>query len=81
LSKHLNYKEILLLNTRLLSMLQNKLILLFNKKLLTQSKQKILALLSNRKLLTQNKQKILNNLILVLQLVEVLTSNAKISQL
>jgi len=57
--------------------LQNKLILLFDKNLLIQNKQKILvnltsvfqnklALISNRKLLTQNKQKILNNLIFVL---------------
>ncbi len=42
LSKYFNYKEILLLNTRLLSILQNKLTLLLNKNLLTQSKQKIL---------------------------------------
>jgi len=41
LLKHFNYKEILLLNTRLLLMLQNKLTLLFNKNLLIQSKQKI----------------------------------------
>ena len=42
LLKRLNYKEILLLNTRLLLTLQNKLTLLFNKDLLTQSKRKIL---------------------------------------
>jgi len=81
-----------LLNTILLSMLQNKLALLFDRNLLTQSKQKILinltlifqnklALLFDEKLLTQSEQKILNNLTLVLQLAKVFTSNAKISQL
>jgi len=66
-----------LLNTKLLSMLQNKLALLFNKILLAQSKRKILVnlilvfqnkltLLFDKKLLTQSKQKTLDNLILVL---------------
>jgi len=52
LSKYFNYKEILLLNTRLLLTLQNKLALLFNKNLLTQSKQEILIDLA---LVSQNK--------------------------
>jgi len=73
LSRCFNYKEVLLLNTRLLLTLQNKLTLLFNKNSLMQSKRKILinlifvfqnklVLLSNKKLLTQSEQKILNNL-------------------
>jgi len=66
--------------------------LLFDKNLLTQSKQKILsnlifvfqnklALLFDKKLLTQSEQKILSNLILVLQLAKISTNSAKISQL
>ncbi len=61
----------------LLSTLQNKLTLLFNKDLLTQNKQKILinlifvsqnklALSLDEELLAQNKQKKLINLIFVL---------------
>ena len=38
LSRYLDYKRKLLLNIRLLLILQNKLILLFNKNLLIQSK-------------------------------------------
>jgi len=85
-SKCFNYKEISLLNTRLLLTLQNKLTLLFNKNSLTQSKRKILiiqnklALSFNEKLLVQSKRKILNNLTFVLQLARVFTSNARISQ-
>ncbi len=89
LSKYLNYKEILLLNIRLLLTLQNKLTLLFNKNLLTQSKRKTsnnlilvfqnkLMLLFDEKLLTQSKREILDNLTLVLQLARVSTSSAKI---
>jgi len=73
----------------LLSTLQNKLMSLFNKNSLTQSKretlinlilvfQNKLTLLFDEKSLTQSEQKTLDNLIFVLQLVEVLTSNAKI---
>ncbi len=82
----------MLLNTKLLSILQNKLILLFNKDLLTQNKQEILnnlilifrnklALLFDEKLLAQSEQKILDNLTLILQLAKVSISSAKISQL
>jgi len=92
LSKRFNYKEVLLLNIKLLSTLQNKLTLLFNKNLLTQNKQKILsnltlifqnklALLFDEKLLTQSEQKILSNLVFILQLARIFTSNANISQL
>jgi len=92
LLRRFNYKEILLLNTKLLSTLQNKLILLFDKNLLTQSKREILinlisifqnklALLFDEKLLTQSEQKILSNLTFVLQLARIFTSNTKISQL
>ncbi len=48
----LDYKEVLLLNIRLLSTLQNKLMLLFDKNLLTQSRQEILV---NLFLVFQNK--------------------------
>jgi len=85
-----NYEEISSLNTRLLSTLQNKLALLFNKNLLAQSKREIsinltlvfqneLALSFNEKSLAQNERETLDNLILVSQLIEVLTSDAKIS--
>jgi len=73
-------------------MLQNKLTLLSNENLLTQSKQETsinlvlvfqnkLALLFDEKSLAQSERKILDNLIFVLQLAKVFTSNAKISQL
>jgi len=84
-----NYEEILLLNTRLLLTLQNKLALSFNKNSLAQSRRKIsinlvlvfqnkLALLFDEKSLAQSERKTLNDLTLVSQLVEVFTSNAKI---
>ncbi len=89
MSKRFNYEEVSSLNTRLLSTLQNKLTLSFNKNSLTQSKRKILidlifvfqnelTLSFNKKSLTQSERKTSSNLILVLQLVEVLTNNAKI---
>jgi len=72
--------------------LQNKLMLLFNKNSLAQSKQKIsinlvlvfqnkLTLLLSEKSLAQSEQETINNLIFVLQLAKVFTNNAKISQL
>ncbi len=92
MSKRLDYKKVLLLNIILLSILQNKLTLLFDKNILAQNKQKVsinlifvfqnkLALSFDEKLLAQNKQKMLVNLALILQLVEIITSNAKISRL
>jgi len=92
LSRRLNYKEISSLNTRLLLTLQNKSTLLFDKNLLTQSKQKILinltlvsqnklALLFDKKSLTQSEREISNNLALVLQLAKVFTSNTNILRL
>jgi hypothetical protein len=74
-----------------LSTLQNKLALLFDKNSLAQSKQEILIDLTlvsqneltlsfNEKSLTQSEREALSNLTFVSQLVEVFTSDAKISQ-
>ena len=90
-SRRLNYEEVSSLNIRLLSTLQNKLALLFNKNSLTQSKREIsidltlvfqneLTLSFDEKSLAQSERKTLDNLALVLQLVEVSTSDAKISR-
>jgi len=78
-----------LLNTKLLLTLQNKLTLSFSKNSLTQSKRKTsnnlilgfqnkLTLSFDEKSLTQSEREILDDLIFVLQLVKILTNNAKI---
>jgi len=90
-SRRLDYEEVSSLNTRLLSTLQNKLTLSFDKNLLTQSRRKAsidlalvfqneLALSFGEKSLAQSEREALDDLALVLQLVEVLTNGAKISR-